>query len=177
MPDAEPASPQHAEVMQNNALATKGAVSLWSLAVAAGIIETIIAVTSIIQAGAVGLGLAANVGLRTLVFATAALLIVQYAKGKNWARFALAVLLGGIGLASMAIPTALGMLDGASFVQAAAGDLGSTFVVVRVIHLASVIVATVLTLLPESPLDRHGSEDRSAPERNRSGEPGQQLPV
>ena len=75
---------------------------LWLLAVAAGVLETALVVVDATD-GEVGSAtqVAVGVAVRLLVFTAAVYLAARLRQGRNWARVALAVLLGGIGTLSL----------------------------------------------------------------------------
>ena len=76
----------------------------WTLAVAAGVAETGLAVTPVVAAGGPVLDLLPVLALRGLVYSAAAALVIALARRRRWARIALAICLSTIGLASMALP-------------------------------------------------------------------------
>jgi hypothetical protein len=124
---------------------------LWLAAVAAGLFETALVVVDATD-GDVGsvAEVAAGVAVRLLVFTGAVYLAAQLRLGKNWARVALAVLLGGIGALSLVIGPASWLVEGGSLADAvAAADLGSVlFAASRVVHLGAVIAALILMFHP-----------------------------
>jgi hypothetical protein len=92
----------------------------------------------------------AGVAVRLLVFTGAVYLAAQLRLGKNSARVALAVLLGGIGALSLVIGPAAWLVEGGSLTDAvAAADLGSVlFAASRIGHLGVVIAALILMFHP-----------------------------
>ncbi|WP_026929085.1 hypothetical protein [Glycomyces tenuis] len=141
----------------------KSAALLWAVAVAAGVAETGLAVTEIASEGGLEAGVWVNIGLRSLVYTGAALLVVLFTQGRRWARVGLAVLLSTIGLASMVVPPALAMADGEGFVDAfgSGGELAVPFLAVRMVHIAAVVVATALMFTPSA--NAHFRKDRLEP--------------
>ncbi|WP_448006440.1 hypothetical protein [Agromyces bauzanensis] len=122
----------------------------WSGAVAAGAIESALAVTRIAAEGAMGGSEWLGLGIRVVVYAVAAALIVGFVRGSRVARIALTALLSVLGLASLVVPAALALADG-STLSAALGDegaLGPAFVAVRVAHVLLVILATIAMYTP-----------------------------
>lgn len=123
---------------------------LWTTAVAAGVIETVLAVSeAALDAGLdAGLdsGVYLNIGVRALVYAGAMALVFAFAGGRRWARTGLAVLLSVIGLASMVVPAAVELADGAPLIPAVGGDgeFALAFFVTRLAHIAAVLIATGL---------------------------------
>lgn len=128
----------------------KAAVVCWALAIAAGVTETGLAVTELFMDDAIDAGVWANVGFRAIVFTVAALLVVFFALGRRWARTSLTVLLSVIGLAAMVVPAAMELAAGEDFADAfgSGGELGDSFLVVRLLHIATVIAATALMFTP-----------------------------
>jgi hypothetical protein len=124
---------------------------LWLVAVAAGLFETALVVVDATD-GSVGSAaqVTAGVAVRLLVFTGAVYLAAQLRHGRNWARVALAVGLGGFGTGSLVIGPVTWLAEGGSPGDAlAAADLGSLlFAASRVVHLGAVIAALVLMFHP-----------------------------
>ena len=129
----------------------RASVLLWLAAVAAGLFETTLVVIDALD-GDVGSAaqVAVGVAVRLLVFAAAVYLAAQLRQGRNWARVALAVLLGGVGTLSLVIGPVTWLAQGGSLADAlAAADLGSVlFAASRVVHLGAVIAALLLMFRP-----------------------------
>ncbi|WP_141778757.1 hypothetical protein [Nocardioides albertanoniae] len=122
----------------------------WSGAVAAGVLESAIAVTRMLADGVIGPGDWLGLGVHLVVYVVAALLIVGLLRGSRAARIALTLLLSVVGLASLVVPTVADVAGGASVAAALGGGglLGGAFVVVRVAHILLVIVATAAMYAP-----------------------------
>jgi hypothetical protein len=124
---------------------------LWIAAVAAGLFETVLVVVDATD-GDVGSAaeVAVGVAVRLLVFTAAVYLAAQLRLGRNWARVALAVLLGGIGTLSLVISPVTWLAQGHSLADTlAAADPGSVvFAASRVVHLGAVIAALILMFHP-----------------------------
>ncbi|WP_438388668.1 hypothetical protein [Actinopolyspora saharensis] len=122
------------------------AAILWALAVAAGVFESILAVSRAVHAGELGPGVWIGTAVRLVVYALATVLVVSLWRGRRWARVALTILLSVIGLASLVVPAAVAMVNGQTFVRAfsGGGTWGWMFLVVRLTHIACVVGATVL---------------------------------
>ncbi|WP_327089132.1 hypothetical protein OIE66_00475 [Nonomuraea sp. NBC_01738] len=121
--------------------------NLWLLAVAAGVFETVLAVSGLLVSGEASAGeVMFGLGLRGVVFGAAVLLVHHLRKGSNWARLGLAVLLGGFGTISLVIGPIGYLMDGGSVGQAIASATAVdwAFWVSRVLHLAAVWGAMVL---------------------------------
>ena len=124
------------------------AAGAFALAVAAGIAEAVVAVTSIVaQQGADG-ALLAQVGLRGLIFAAALTCAWYLARGRRWAWWTLLLGLGVVGLASMLLPMAALLADGASWSTAFEGDVSPLFPVIRALHILFVLAGVTLALHP-----------------------------
>jgi hypothetical protein len=120
-------------------------VRCWFPAVAAGVVETAIwALTS------QDYHAAAQLPVRAAVYVVATALIIQLGRGRNWARIALTVLLGGVGLLSLLAEPVSWLAAGGSttdFLTAADGAT-LTVVAVRIAHVAAVLTALVLMYRP-----------------------------
>jgi hypothetical protein len=124
---------------------------LWLAALAAGVAETIV---GLIDASSAGSSSATDVifilFVRLVVTALLVYIIAQMRLGKNWARIALTILLGGIGTLSLVFDPVSWLIEGnplGELFQSA--DLG--FVVlaaIRAVHLASVLGALVFMFRP-----------------------------
>ena len=124
----------------------------WAGAVAAGAIESILALSRAASAGPLVPSIWAGIGVRFVIYTLATTLIVNFWRGRRWARGALTVLLTVIGLASLVVPAVLAMLDGQTFLQALSdgGALGWAFVLVRLTHIACVVSASILMFTTSS---------------------------
>jgi hypothetical protein len=124
---------------------------LWLVAVAAGVFETALVLVDA-SSGEVGSAaeVAVGVAVRLLVFAGAVYLAARLRQGKQWARVALAVLLGLLGTLSLVVGPVTWLAEGHSLADvAAAADLGSVlFAASRVVHLGAVIAALLLMFHP-----------------------------
>jgi hypothetical protein len=130
----------------------KHAALLWTTAIAAGIVETVLAVCEIARDSGIDVGVWMNIGLRSVVYIGSFVLVANLVRGRRWARASLAVLLSVIGLAAMVVPSAMQMADGASLVSAVGGDGDFTiaFFAVRLAYIAAVLLATGLTFSPSA---------------------------
>lgn len=122
------------------------AAIIWAVAVAAGVFESVLAVIQAAHAGALGPSAWVGIAVRLVVYTLATALVMNLWKGRRWARVALTVLLSTIGLVSLAVPAAVAMVNGQTFVQAfsGGGTWGGMFLAVRLTHIACVVGATVL---------------------------------
>ncbi|KQL44619.1 hypothetical protein AN963_24920 [Brevibacillus choshinensis] len=123
----------------------------WLVAIAAGVFEMIIAVSEILSKDSgPGNSIFIAVGIRTIIFTVLVYIIMKMYRGRNWARIALAILLGGIGTLSLIIDPVKWILEGNSLDKALAGMTfySILFGLSRIVHLASVIVAFILMFRP-----------------------------
>jgi hypothetical protein len=132
----------------------QASVRLWLVVVAAGLFETALVVVNATD-GEVGSAaeVAVGVAVRLLVFTGAVYLAAQLRQGSNWARVALAVMLGGFGTLSLVIGPVTWLAEGGSLADAAVAvataDLGSVlFAASRLVHLVAVIAAVLLMFHP-----------------------------
>ncbi|QUI34828.1 MULTISPECIES: hypothetical protein [Streptomyces] len=129
----------------------RGAFALWLTAVAAGVFETVLAmVRALTEADASTGGLAAGLALRVAVYSAAVLVAVRMRRGANWARLALAGVLGVLGTLSLVIEPVRWLADGhtpgEAFRHLDAVDV--LFGASRVLHLAAVLAAVTLMFRP-----------------------------
>ncbi|MFC3494865.1 hypothetical protein [Glycomyces rhizosphaerae] len=124
----------------------KNATLLWITAIAAGILETVLAVSEIAMESGIDAGVWMNIGLRSVVYIGAFVLVGFFARGRRWARLSLFALLSVIGLAAMVVPSAMQIADGESLIGAVGGDgrFALAFFVIRLLHIAAVLLATGL---------------------------------
>ncbi|MEV0895040.1 hypothetical protein [Promicromonospora sp. NPDC050262] len=124
------------------------AAGAFALAVAAGIAEAVVAVTSIVAQQGADDALVTQVVARGLVFAAALTCAWYLARGRRWAWWALLLGLGVVGLASMLLPMAAALADGASWSTVFEGDVAPLFPVIRALHIVSVLTGVTLMLHP-----------------------------
>jgi len=141
---------------------------LWLIAVAAGVLETII---RIIDASAMGwvsgsggetdvTGVISGVVIRVIIYTLVVYIITRMRLGKRWARITLAVLLGVIGTLSLVIDPILWLAGGNSLseVFTEANLLFFLIAPIRTVHLAAVIAALMLMFLPSANTYFRGSQ-------------------
>ena len=93
---------------------------------------------------------------RLAVYAVVALFIVQFARGREWARLFLIVGLGVVGTASLLVEPVMWLLNDADFgvYFGALDGPGTVILVSRVVHLAAVAVGvTAMVTLHPRPVD------------------------
>lgn len=124
----------------------KHATLLWATAITAGIVETALAVSEIARDSGLDAGVWTNIGVRSVVYIGAFVLVGFFARGHRWARIGLALLLSVVGLAAMVVPSAMQLADGEPLIAAVGGegDAAIAFFVVRMLHLTAVLLATGL---------------------------------
>ncbi|MEV3935030.1 hypothetical protein AB0K52_03470 [Glycomyces sp. NPDC049804] len=124
----------------------KHAALLWATAIVAGIVETVLAVSEIAREAGIDAGVWMNIGVRSVVYIGAFVLVGFFARGRRWARIGLALLLSVVGLAAMVVPSAMQLADGESLIAAVGGDgdAAIAFFVVRLLHITAVLLATGL---------------------------------
>ncbi|MFI5914271.1 hypothetical protein [Dactylosporangium sp. NPDC051541] len=120
--------------------------TMWAVAIGAGIFETVL----VVAGGRAGDGAVAGVAVRVAVFAAAAFAVARMAAGRPWARIALAVGLGVVGLLSLVVDPLLWLADGGSPVAVIreSGPVDLLFGASRVVHVAAVLAACVLMFRP-----------------------------
>ncbi|MFD0589931.1 hypothetical protein ACFQZE_18275 [Paenibacillus sp. GCM10027627] len=124
---------------------------LWLLAIAAGVFEMAIAVTEEAVSGAgIQAGLFIAVGIRIVIYAVLVWITVQMFRGRNGARIALAILLGGIGMASLIYDPIEWLAQGNSLANAFDGTTvySILFAVSRIVHISAVILAVIFMFRP-----------------------------
>ncbi|MEU4160180.1 hypothetical protein [Actinoplanes sp. NPDC026670] len=120
----------------------------WLVAVAAGVLETLLVLTG----GEVQSGLVAGVTIRAVVFVTAVVVACRMLAGRRWARLALAVGLGVVGLSSLVADPLTWLAEGNSVASLLADSTMTDllFGAVRAIHILAVLAATALMFTPPS---------------------------
>lgn len=123
------------------------AAAAWAAAVACGVAETVVAVGGMVVSGE---GVPwAGLALRLAVYASAALAVLWFARGRQWARVVLAVGLGVIGLGTLVVPVVLAAPDGQAILEAMGYEgHGAAYLLVRTAHIASVLTAWALAFTP-----------------------------
>ncbi|GAA4709964.1 hypothetical protein APR04_001002 [Promicromonospora umidemergens] len=121
----------------------------FALAVLAGVAETVVAVSSIVAQDGTDGAVVAQALVRGLIFAAALVCAWFLARGRRWAWWALLLGLGMVGLASMVVPMATALADGASWSTAFEGDVSPAFPVIRALHILFVLVGVGVMLRPE----------------------------
>ena len=125
---------------------------LWLAAVGAGVFETILAVIEAVS-GQLALGIGGVIGgvsMRLLIFSVVVYVASRMLRGRNWARFVLAIGLGVLGTLSIVIGPVSWLAEGHPIGEFVAGaDLMLLiFASSRVVHLSAVFAALVLMFRP-----------------------------
>jgi len=138
--------------MRTNPVSVRLSVAAWAVAVAAGVVESCLAVAALLDGGGLHGGDWVGIAVRVVVYIAAGLLVAALARGRRWARLALTVLLSVLGLASLVVPAVLAVAAGQTVAEALSdgGRLGGAFLVVRVTHIGCVVLATVAMYLPSA---------------------------
>ncbi len=120
---------------------------LWLAALVAGVAETIVGIINFVPPVTEIIFMLA---IRLVITAVLVYIIAQMRLGKNWARIALAVLLGGVGTLSLVFDPVSWLIEGNSL-RELLEDADLAFIVfasIRIVHLAAVITALVFMFRP-----------------------------
>src|SRR5262249_30758569 len=133
----------------------KQAVTLWLLAIGAGVFETILVVANVLWGDgslANGEGLNAGVAVRLVIFVAMTLVALQLRLGKNWARWTIGILLGVFGLLSLWIHPLSVLMEGHALSESFAylNLASAAFMLSRAVHMLTVVAATALMFVPTS---------------------------
>jgi hypothetical protein len=116
---------------------------MWMTAIAAGVLEPILSLIQFFTGNLDSSGTSVFIGvaMRLIIFAVMTFIIFQMREGKNWARIALAILLGGLGTLSLVIGPITWLFQGHTLSEAFDGVnfFDILFAISRIIHLACVI--------------------------------------
>ncbi|SDL58065.1 hypothetical protein SAMN05216298_4350 [Glycomyces sambucus] len=128
------------------------AALLWTTAVVAGVIEALFVVSEMNRDGGIDSGTWTALAVRGGIYLAVMVLILIFASGRRWARWALAGLLSVIGLASLVVEPARLLMDGTPFIEAFGGDgdLMMGIFVARMSHIAAVLLATAVMFSPSA---------------------------
>ncbi|WP_219464422.1 hypothetical protein [Nonomuraea rhizosphaerae] len=127
----------------------QAATTLWLVAVAAGVFETLLTVFFARQGMSAG-ELAAGVAVRLAVFCGAVFLALRLREGRDWARWTLAVTLGVFGTLSLVIGPIQWLLEGHPLSLAGIDATGLLFGGSRVLHVLAVLGAVTLMFQPRA---------------------------
>jgi hypothetical protein len=125
---------------------------LWLAAVAAGVFETILVIIEAVSGHlALGTGgVIVGISMRLLIFSVVVYVASRMFRGRNWARFVLAIGLGVLGTLSIVLGPVSWLAEGHTIGEFLAGaDLMLLlFASSRVVHLIAVFAALVLMFRP-----------------------------
>ncbi|MFC4121346.1 hypothetical protein [Nonomuraea zeae] len=140
------------------------AATLWLVAIAAGVFETVLMVVSLLAEGAALGDLLPGVGFRLAVFAGAIFLALRLRRGQNWARWTLAGTLGVLGTLSLVMEPVQWLLNGGSIAEVVAGAdaLWWVFATSRTLHVVAVLGAVTLMFQPRANAYFRSARDRRA---------------
>ncbi|MCO1577573.1 hypothetical protein M8C13_17585 [Crossiella sp. SN42] len=128
-------------------VAVRRAAALWFVAVGAGVVETVL---GMIEHQPTFAEAVVPVGVRIAVTAVLVPIILALHRGRGWARIALALLLGVLGMLSLVVEPISWLAEGndpiAVFAGADAGFL--MFAAVRALHIVAVLGASALMFAP-----------------------------
>jgi hypothetical protein len=127
----------------------RAATAAWVTAVGAGVVETIGTVA--VRASSTTLDVApAEIGTRAVIYTVVLLVIAQFWRGHRWARTALALGLGVVGMLSLVADPIGWLIEGNSLSDAlASADLSLALVIaIRTLHVAAVVVGCALMFRP-----------------------------
>lgn len=129
-------------------LSVSRAYWLLMLALAAGVAEAGVQVGTLLGSGAAVSSVLAQVTVRLGVYGAVLLVMSRFLRGAAWARAALVVGLGVVGLASLVMEPLTWLADGHTIGDAwAARTLdGGAITLARVVHIGAVLVAVPLML-------------------------------
>lgn len=149
------------------------AFMLWLAAVAAGVFETILTIIESVS-GQLALGtggVVVGVSMRLLIFAVVVYVASRMLRGRNWARFVLALGLGVLGTLSIVIGPVSWLVEGHSIGEFLAGTdlMLLLFASSRVVHLVTVFAALVLMFRPAANdyFRRRAEDSTSTKEKSR----------
>lgn len=130
-----------------------------ALAVLAGVTESVIAVATRVSAGTLSPQWPLQIGVHLLVYLAASVLIALTWRRNRVARWALLILLGAIGTASLVVPMIAELAAGHSLGQALGGDTSPLFAFLRMAHIVLVVIGSaVLLAYRPAPVDSQSRE-------------------
>ncbi|SHN42733.1 hypothetical protein [Cryptosporangium aurantiacum] len=130
--------------------AVQASAAWWVTAVAAGVVETIGTVAVLANDGEAIGPLLAGVGVRAVVYTVVLLVVAAFWRGRRWARIALGLGLGVVGMLSLVADPISWLADGNSLGDAlGSADLQLALVIaIRTLHVVAVVMACVLMFRP-----------------------------
>lgn len=139
-------------------------VVCWVGAVSAGGVESVLHAAQAFTSSSVSVfTVLAQLLVRATLYAGVLAVVAQLWQGRNWARWTLAVLLGGVGTASLVAGPVLWLIEGHRLGELRPDAEFLTFALVRLLHLTAVWAALVLMFRPAAKAYlRRGSTAASA---------------
>lgn len=133
----------------------KQAVTLWLVAIGAGVFETVLVVANALWGDASMAseeGIIAGVAERLVIFFVMTLVALQVSLGKNWARWTIGTFLGVFGLLSLVIQPVSWLMEGHPMREAFVNInlVSAAFTLSRAVHMVAVVAATALMFVPTS---------------------------
>jgi hypothetical protein len=124
-------------------------VVCWVGAVSAGGVESVLhAAAAFTSSSESVFSVLAQLLIRATLYAGVLAVVAQLWQGRDWARWTLAVLLGGVGTASLLAGPVLWLADGHRLGELQPDAAFLTFALVRLLHLSAVWAALVLMFQP-----------------------------
>lgn len=108
----------------------------------AGVAESVIAVATGLLSGSLPPQWPLEIGVHLLVYVVAAVLIALTWRQNRAARWALLILLGIIGTASLVVPMIIELAAGHPLMQALGGDISLAFPFLRAAHIVLVVAGS-----------------------------------
>lgn len=127
----------------------RAATASWAAAVGAGVVETIGTVAVLAASPSEDVA-PAEIGMRAVIYTVVLLVMSQFWRGRRWARTALALGLGVVGMLSLVADPIGWLIEGHSLGDAlSSADLSlALLIAIRTLHVAAVVVACVLMFRP-----------------------------
>jgi len=127
----------------------RAAAAAWVAAVAAGVVETIGTIAYLASSASAEVS-PAEIGTRAVVYTIVLLVVAQFWQGRRWARTALGLGLGVVGLLSLVADPISWLIEGHSLRDAlSSAELSLALVItIRTVHVAAVVAACALMFRP-----------------------------
>lgn len=131
--------------MKTSRTLTAGVIVL-TLAVFAGVAETMVTLAGFQLAGQLPSGWQVQVGIRGLIYGGLLVLLGLTWRGSRAARWAVLILLGVVGSGSLLVPLISALASGSGLLVALDADTSPWVAVVRVAHILLVLTGSVILL-------------------------------
>ena len=127
------------------------ATQLWLVAVAAGVVETVVQVVHALGDGTSLSSLAGQIAVRAVIYGALFVVIDRYfRRGVQWARYLLAGLLGTVGVASLVSEPIGWLINNGDLTTVDWSPTSLAIATLRCVHLTAVLTALALTLHPQN---------------------------